>query len=213
MKARKRVGIIAGGGHGRNVRELVVLQEDMEPVGFYDDDPNKWGQTIDGTPVLGPVGELSSGKRPVDGLVIAIGFDNRRRAAVFDEMRGLGYEMVSVIHPHATISASATHGIGLVAFAGTVMNAGARIGEDVLIGSGVIVDHDCRIGNHCCIFVGAVLGGGVQVGPFALIGQSAAIGKYLSIGEGAVIGDGVVIRHDIEDGATIPSEDKGPESS
>ena len=97
----------------------------VSPVGFYDDDPMKWGQTIDGTPVLGPVGELSSVKRLVDGLVIAIGFDNKRRATVFDEMRGLSYEMVSVIHPRATISATATHGIGLVAFAGAVINTGA----------------------------------------------------------------------------------------
>ncbi len=49
--------------------------------------------------------------------------------------------------------------------------------------------------------------------PFALMGQSAAIGKYLSIGEGAAISDGAVIRHDIDDGATIPSKGKGRESS
>jgi len=196
----RRVVIIGAGGHGRVVREIVALQAHLEVSAFYDDDQQKWGRVIDGTPVLGHTDCLREGKRPADAVVIAVGgTDNRPRAELFNEMAQLGYEMVSVVHPHSCVSESVTIGRGFVGMAGIIVNPGAEIGDDVCINTGASVDHDCRLGHHCSIFPNASVAGGVTIGPFACIGQNASVNQYLSIGAFSVVGAGAVVTKDLPD--------------
>jgi FlaA1/EpsC-like NDP-sugar epimerase len=57
MVGAQRVLIYAAGSRGAlAVRELRENPErGMVPVGFLDDDPDKWGRTLLGLPVLGPL--------------------------------------------------------------------------------------------------------------------------------------------------------------
>lgn len=191
--------MIGAGGHGRVVRELVELQSGLTPVAFYDGERAKWGQIIDGTPVVGSVDELRTSKRPVDALVVAIGLDNRRRAKLFEEMTELGYEMVTVIHPHSAVSPATVTGRGFVGMAGIIVNPGTEIGDDVCVNTGASVDHDCQLGNHCSVFPNASVAGGVRIGRFACICQNASVNQYLSIGAGTIVGAGAVVLKDLPD--------------
>lgn len=199
MGVRMRTGIIGAGGHGRVVRELVELQPNLVPAAFYDEDRARWGQTIDGTAVVGNVDELRTSKHPVDAVVVAIGLDNRRRAQLFEEMRELGYEMVTVIHPYSFVSRTTVIGRGFVGMAGIVINPGTEIGENVCVNTGASVDHDCRLEDHCSVFPNASVAGGVRIGRFACICQNASVNQYLCIGAGTIVGAGAVALEDLPD--------------
>jgi len=195
-----RTGIIGAGGHGRVVREIVELQAGLEPVAFYDDDPLKWGQVIDGTPVSGAIGELRGGPRPVDAVVVAIGLNNTLRARFFEEMSGLGYEMASAIHPYSSVSKATSIGRGFVGMAGIIINPGTEIGENVCVNTGASVDHDCRLEDHCMIFPNASIAGGVRVGRLACVCQNASVNQYLTVAARSIVGAGAVVTENIPEG-------------
>ncbi len=197
MTARLRTAIIGAGGHGRVVREIVSLQGRLEPVAFYDDDLQKLGLVIDGTTVAGPLDLLRESPRPVDAVAVAIGLDGRRRAEIFGEMSGLGYEMVSAIHPFSFISKSTRIGRGLVVMAGVTVSPGTEIRENVLINTGASIDHDCRLDDHCSVLPNASIAGGVHIGKLACVGQNASVNQYLRIGPRSVIGAGAVVIADV----------------
>ncbi len=201
-RAMKRVAIIGAGGHGRVIRDTLSLQKDMEIEGFYDDDPGKLGQVIDGTQVKGPIDCVRQG-RLAEAVVVAIGGDNHLRAALFTEMGGLGYELINAIHPFSAISPSVEIGRGFVAMAGALVNAGTRIGDNVCINTGAGIDHDCLLEDHCMIFPHASVAGGVKIGKYSTLGNNAAVNQYLRIGENSFVGAGAVVIKDVPDGAVV----------
>lgn len=198
----KRVAIIGAGGHGRVIRDSLSLRADTEVEGFYDDDPAKLGQVIDGTSVRGPIDMLRT-DRPAEAVVVAIGGDNYLRGRLFEEMAGLGYEMTSAVHPFSAISSSVQIGRGFVSMAGAIVNAGTRIGDDVCVNTGASVDHDCTLADHCMIFPHASIAGGVKVGRYSTVGNNAAVNQYLWIGENSFVGAGAVVIEDIPDGVVV----------
>jgi FlaA1/EpsC-like NDP-sugar epimerase len=70
----KRTLIIGAGNAGeKSVREMMDNSSvRMRPVGFLDDDPNKWGKTIHGVPVLGKIEDISRYVDNFDEILIAI---------------------------------------------------------------------------------------------------------------------------------------------
>ncbi|HMN12321.1 MAG TPA: nucleoside-diphosphate sugar epimerase/dehydratase [Bellilinea sp.] len=72
----KRVLVIgAGDGGALAVREMQRSHNHrMQPVGFLDDDPNKFNQQIHGVPVIGTLQELDKvlSEKPVDEIIMAI---------------------------------------------------------------------------------------------------------------------------------------------
>lgn len=57
----RKVLIVGAGNAGekmlREIHENAELR--FAPVGFLDDDPNKWGRSLHNVPILGPIGEMS----------------------------------------------------------------------------------------------------------------------------------------------------------
>lgn len=189
--------IWGAGGHGRVVCDCAAASGYV-PV-FLDDDPRVAGLTVAGRPVLSPRSVL----RPDSGasFVIAIG-QNEARAARYVSALEHGLQAVTLIHPAATVSASAMIGSGTVVMPGAIINAGAQIGSNCIVNSGAIVEHDCRIADHVHIAPRSVLGGGVCIGPRALIGIGATVLPGICIGEGALAGAGAVVTRNLEPGVT-----------
>src|SRR5687768_11860905 len=97
--------IIGAGGHGRVVLETLRAQSQHIIAGFIDADTAKANATISGIPVLGPSNLLPKLRRQGDirGVIVAIG-DNCIRRSYAEEAAAAGFELISAIHPSATIA-------------------------------------------------------------------------------------------------------------
>ena len=187
-------------GHARVVADIVRLRGNFNIVGFIDSmNPDRKGSVFYGATVLGGQEQLKSLRcENVRHFFIGIG-DCRTRLDLAAISKQFGFELVTLVHPSATLAQDVALGLGTVIMAGAVINPGSSIGDNVIINTSASVDHDCFVENGAHIGPGAHLGGDVSVGEGSWVGIGAIIKDKIRIGQGAVIGAGAVVLKDIPD--------------
>jgi UDP-perosamine 4-acetyltransferase len=194
--------IVGAGGHGKVVLDALLCQGRDRAIGFLDADPATHGKTVCGLDVIGGPNALGRlHKSGVRGVIVAIG-NNRVRQQYAAEAIAGGFELVTVIHPRATIARSAAIGRGVFIAAGVVVCADAKLADNVIVNTSAVVDHECDIAAASHVAPAAVLTGRVRIGERAFVGARACVLPCLSVGADAVVGAGAVVRHDVPDGAT-----------
>ena len=194
-----KIAIIGAGGQARIIYEILRCDRNMEVVAFVDNVVHGNDEQIMGIPVMGDHSVLPKLiKNGVRGAIIAVG-DNKIRAERFEELRGMGLELVNAIHPHSTIAPSVKLGNGVTVAMGAIISTGARIGNNVIINTGATIDHEDEIGDHVHIGPGCSIAGRVTVKKGVLIGIGSVVREYLTIGENSIIGAGSVVLEDIPD--------------
>ncbi len=188
------VYVIGAGGHAKVVIDTLQAAG-RQVLAVFDDDPRRWGDSLLGVPIEGPISAIPSEKQ----AVIAVG-DNgtRRRLAETLQLR-----WVTVIHPAATVAASAIVDEGAVIFAGAVVQPDARIGRHVVINTSASIDHDCVIEPFAHVAPGCCLAGNVTVGSETLLGIGSRVVPNVIIGEQVVVGAGGVVIRSVESGHTV----------
>jgi sugar O-acyltransferase (sialic acid O-acetyltransferase NeuD family) len=195
--------IIGAGGHGRVVLDILQAAGKHRVVGFLDADPALVGTEISGTPVLGPINQISRlRQQKIKGAIVAIG-DNRIRCSYAALLAEHGLERVTAVHPSAVVAKTSVIGHNTVVAAGVVVAASVKVGDSVILNTSCVIDHECEIdaGAHIC--PGALLAGRVRIGAGAFVGLGAKVLPCLSIGKGAVVGAGSVVLKDVADGSTV----------
>jgi UDP-N-acetylbacillosamine N-acetyltransferase len=194
------VVIWGASGHASMVADALRQQGRWELAGYLDDDPRRRGELIGETPILG--GREQLGRLREDGLArMILGFgDGPARLRLAERVTGIGFELVTVIHPAATVAPDVEVGVGTVIAAGAVVNPGSRIGDNVIVNTGATVDHHCVIGRGAHICPGAHLGGSVTVGELAWVGLGAAVRNQVTIGAGTTVGVGAAVVGDLPAG-------------
>ena len=187
-----RCVIIGAGGHGRVVLDILRAANLFDDYVFQDSDPEKWGTSLCGYPIVGVLQDVS-----VDVRIIAIG-DNRTRL----QRTAWSTRLIAAIHPRALYLGD-TIGDGAVMAAGAIACVGTRIGKVAILNTGCIVDHECVIGNGAHICPGAKLAGHVTVGEGAFVGIGATVIQGVKIGDWATVGAGAVVIRDVPAGATV----------
>jgi sugar O-acyltransferase (sialic acid O-acetyltransferase NeuD family) len=185
------VAVIGAGGHARVVISTLSAAG-FEVAGVFDDDPVTWGTTVAGIPVRGPVADVE--RRSHRCAVVAIG-DNSVRDEITRSLPSL--EWTTVVHPAASVDASARLGPGAVVCAGAIIQPAATIGAHVIINTAASVDHDCTLEEYAHLAPGVRLAGGVRIGRGALLGIGSVVIPNLSIGEWTVVGAGAVVVRDL----------------
>ena len=140
---------------------------------------------------------------------IAIGA-NQIRERLAGVATGVGFELVSAIHPRAIVSPSARVGRGVAVMAGAVVNAEAVIEDLAIVNTGSTVDHDCRIGRAAHISPQCALAGGVTVGAGTFLGVGCKVIPGVRIGDHATVGAGAVVVSDIANGVSAMGEPARP---
>lgn len=197
---------LGAGGHAKVVVEILRLNNEIKVIGLLEDSDDKVGTELAGVAILGKESLLPDlFARGVLHAFIGVGTTGHgnRRPMLYKNLRGLGFNIISAIHPTAIISASAQLGSGPTIMAGAVVSSEVRIGDNVIVNTGAIVDHDCVIGDHSHIATGACLSGGVRVGDGTLIGAGAVVRQYISIGKNSIVGAGAVVVNDIPDNVVV----------
>ena len=184
----KRVIVIGAGGHGRSIAEAILLLGRDELVGFVDDGADA-NAKVWGYPILGRTDSLHSLCEHADAVVVAIG-NNAVRENLHARVREAGFELLSVIHPTAFVSPTATLGAGCAVMAGAVVGTEAQLGEGVIVNCGATVDHHCRVDAFGHLGVNACMAGGSVLGHRAWMQAGSALGYGVQVEDDAVLAPG-----------------------
>lgn len=184
----KRVIVIGAGGHGRSVAEAILLLGRDELVGFVDDGADV-SSKVWTYPVLGRTDSIHRLRGLADAVTVAIG-DNAIRERLHARFDDLGFELLTVIHPAAFVSPTATLGSGCAVMAGGMVGTEAFLGEGVIVNCGATVDHHCRVNAFGHLGVNACMAGGSVLGCRAWMQAGSALGYGVQVEEGVVLAPG-----------------------
>ena len=191
--------IIGGGGHGRELADIVQAAGTHGSVLGFVDDGTPDLQTIErgGWSFLGTTSAMHD--RDVVFL-IGIGMPLIRRSVV-EKLRG---EIApAIFHPSATIGTDNTFGDGSVVAQKCVVTTNVRVGSHTHVNVGATISHDVRIGSFVTICPGCNVAGEVDIEDDVFIGIGASILPRVRIGRGAIVGAGAVVTRDVAEGTTV----------
>lgn len=193
------IHVLGAGGHGRVVVDtLLQLGYPPSTILVRDDRPELHGSTVQGCSIESPVIPDSD----LQGQVHAAVGGASLRQSLLQRSGQPAERWLTVVHPRASVSASASVGPAAMVAAQAVVGPCAQVHTGAIINHGAVIDHDCDVGPYAHIAPCASLGGGVRVGARALIGAGARVLPGLHIGDDAVIGAGAVVLADVPDGQT-----------
>jgi sugar O-acyltransferase (sialic acid O-acetyltransferase NeuD family) len=207
------LAILGASGHGKVVAD-VALAAGWRQVVFFDD---AWPERSRNGhwDIAGPSSRLLADLPAFDGVIVAIGHNATR----WDKHRWLceaGANLVTLVHPTATVSRFARIGAGSVLMAGAVVNVDAELGEASIVNTGATIDHDGRLGHGVHASPGVHLAGDVVVGALSWLGIGSMVREGVRIGQGVTVGAGAVVVRDVADGLTVigvPAHPLGTASS
>lgn len=192
--------IVGSSGHAGCVVDAAQASAGLEPVAVVDDGASGPTEDVLGVPIVGGTDTVAAwwADGRIDGVVIGIG-DNHTRLTVAERLARLipGLAFVAVVHPTASVSASARIGDGAVVLAGASVGPQAEVGAHVLLGAQVNVDHDATIGAGASLAPGALTGGTVSIGRASAVAMGAIIRHGLTIGDHSVLGAGAVLTRNL----------------
>jgi len=181
----KDIYIYGASGHGLVVADIARVCG-YETIIFVDDGENEYVSFEDI--------ELNN------DIPIALGVgDNFIREKLFEKVKEFDFHVVTLIHPSAIVSVSASLGNGVVVMPNVVINAKAKIGNGTILNSICVVEHECNIGAFSHISPNCALAGNVSVGKFTHIGIGSSVIQNISIGSSVIVGAGSVVVENIKD--------------
>jgi UDP-3-O-[3-hydroxymyristoyl] glucosamine N-acyltransferase len=132
--------IVGAGGHGKAVAEAAVLSGEWQSIVFVDD---RWPdlQQCAGWPVVANVAGLAEARSAAHGAIAAVG-NNAIRERCVEAIRDSGAPLVSVIHPRAFVSPTATIGGGTAVMPMAMVGTDAMVGSATIVNAHATVDHD-----------------------------------------------------------------------
>lgn len=180
--------IIGAGGQGRVVADIASLAG-YTNICFLDDanirNDNRLGRVEDFIKYIDD-----------SDFFVAIG-NNIIRKRIHERLVEAHANIVTLIHPNATVSPSVKLGRGVVVMAGAVINTGCVIGDGVIVNTSSSVDHDCKIDDFVHVSVGSHLAGTISVGEGTFIGAGATIINNICICKNSMVGAGAVVVENI----------------
>lgn len=179
--------IVGASGHGKVIADIAV-QNGYTDILFLDD--NEELQECAGFPVIGKISEAT---KMIGDKIVAIG-NAKIRKKIQLELN----DVVTLIHPNATIGRRVKIGNGSVIMAGAIINSDTVIGNGCIINTGASVDHDCKIDDFVHISVGAHVAGTCEIGLMTWIGAGATVSNNVNICSDCMIGAGAVMIKNIE---------------
>jgi UDP-N-acetylbacillosamine N-acetyltransferase len=199
MTARK-LFVYGASGHGKVVGDILLACKVPNFVGFIDDRADLRGSRVLGLPVIGD-GEWLRHEGGMTQVAVALGIgDNFLRKKVAEKCISWGVELMTVVHPTASVSGSARLGRGTVVMAQAAINADVKIGEGAIVNTSAVVEHDVDIGDFANVSPNAVMAGASRLGMLSHIAIGASTIPCVSIGTRTIVGAGSVVVRNIPDG-------------
>ena len=190
MAKTKTIYIYGAGGHGLVCADIARAMG-YENIIFLDDSPALdsditslcYHDELERYDMFGAIGSSTA------------------REKISQKIQNAGFNLISLIHPNALISSSASLSAGVCVMPGAIINAKAKISSGAIINTGALIEHECTIGEYAHICPRVALAGACVVGAHAWVGIGSCTIQGIKIGANAMIGAGSVLVRDIPDNA------------
>lgn len=117
------------------------------------------------------------------GLILAIGPDNlAARWQAFRWGHEKGFNFPNLIHPAASVDASASIGIGNIILANATIDYDVSIGDANYLDIGCLISHNSVIGNNNFLTTGCATAGNVKFGDHNFVGMHSTFTDYVEVG-------------------------------
>lgn len=176
--------VLGAGGHGKAVAEAALLSGEWQQIAFVDDRWPGLRETF-GWPVVADMASLASQVGRVAGAIAAVG-NNALREQWVGAIQAAGLQLVTVVHPSASVSASAVIGAGTAVMALAMVGVEVNLGVGAIVNAHATVDHDASLGDYAHLGVGVQLAGGVTVGARAWLQAGVCAGYRVVVEDGTV---------------------------
>ena len=204
MAESARYVLWGSAGHAKVLASLIALRGGRV-VALVDNNPAAVS-ALPGVPLhIGKGGfvrwsEAEPDRHDLFGLAAIGGERGRDRLAIHEHFRSQRLRVESIIHPDASVCATASLGAGTQVLARGIVAAAARLGEACIVNHGASADHECVLGDGVHLAPGATLCGCVTLGTNVLIGAGAVVLPRVVIGDDTVVGAGAVVTRDLPAG-------------
>jgi UDP-perosamine 4-acetyltransferase len=186
--------IFGAGGHASKIVQLAE-ELNIKVAGYISTEPV--GTILHGYPVLGSLNDFMQNPKTFSIKVhIAIG-EIWVRKRIFQSLRKLDVEILSIVAPQSWVSKNVTILPGTCIMQNAVIQPNCHVGHACIVDTGAIIEHDTYVGDLTNISPGAILCGGVSLGEGTIIGAGATIIEKTQIGRHSLIGAGSVVLQDI----------------
>jgi len=131
-------------------------------------------------------------------VFVAVGdnFQRRRLYSRFMLTNPDAYD-VTMIHPSAVVSETATIGQGTIVMAGSVIGSYVKVERCSIINTRTSVDHESHLSEFSSIAPGVSIAGNVTIGNMAAISIGSSVVHRVKIGAFSIVGAGSVVLSDI----------------
>jgi acetyltransferase EpsM len=199
--------LIGGGEHAAVVADAARTQDPVRPmVGFIDPRHPTGPLAGGGLRWLGGDDEgLRLAREGQHDFILAIGAlaPNPVRQRVTAGYEAAGAHFATIVHPRATVSASAVINPGSVICAGAIVNPRAEVGRHCVVNTAAIVEHDVIVGDHAILAPGAIVGGGAAIGAESFLGLGCRVRDHVRVGRRVLLAMGAVLVGDAADDAVM----------
>ncbi len=185
--------VVGAGGLGREALDAARLAG-LDIAGVADDDERA---RVPGERATRP-DRLDAGAT----YVLAVGSSSARHRLA-QRLTAAGADPVTVVHPRATVAASAELGDGCILLAGSVVSVDVVLDEHVQVHYGATIGHDARLGRCVTVLPGAHVSGAVRVEAGATLGAGSVVLPGLAVGADALVGAGAVVTRDVAPGEVV----------
>lgn len=186
--------IIGAGGHGRCCADIAKAMNQFDKINFLDDTATD--SIVNDLHVIGKVDELASHYGEYKNIVVAIG-NNSVRRKLMKQCEDIGYNLVNLIHPFASVSSYATLGKGNVIFPYVTVEANTTIKDGCILCSGSVMNHDANLESHCLVYANTTIRPNTYIGKETRIGNNCCISTNVTIKDYSDIADGMIIRENL----------------
>jgi len=188
--------VIGAGGHAHACID-VIEQSDQYTISGLVGLPEEMHTQHLGYSVIATDTDLEQLAKEYQFAFIAIGqiLSAKNRIHLYQYVKGLGFQLPSIISPSAYVSRHAIVGSGTIIMHEAIISAGVEVGANCIINTRSLIEHDTIVEDNCHISTGAILNGDVKVCAGSFIGSGSIIKESVIIGSNSLIGMGLTVRH------------------
>lgn len=191
----KRLVLIGAGLGATQVLDILEHDPEQRAVAIVDDDRTRFGDVVDGLPVVGGFERARSLFRggAFDAAIIAISTSVPARTRLRELCTAAGIPLANAVDPTVRIARGARMGVGNVICANCHFGVDTVIGNNNFISAYNSYDHHNELGNDISTGPGVMTSGLVQIGDRCRFGAGVFVEPHVHIGAGAQIASGAII--------------------
>jgi len=129
-------------------------------------------------------------------VLVAVGpnYVNTTRERLFKEIKTLGYQCITFIHPTAYVWDVKSIGENSFIFPNAVVEPYAIVGDNCVIWSSAILSHHSKLQDHCFMAPNASVSGRTVIKNNCFLGINSTVRDNIIVEKNCIIGAGAIIK-------------------